>query len=94
MKAGRTQPRQSQPATGPSSAFWPDKIRLVISISMQFEAGGQPPKGTDSPFPKVDFPPGVPADAAANTWFVNGYREGIPRLLDLWDRHGPRSLPT
>jgi len=49
---------------------------------------------TDSPFPKVDFPPGVPADAAANTWFVNGYREGIPRLLDLWDRPGPRSLPT
>ncbi len=24
---------------------------------MQFEAGGQPSKGTDSPFPKVDFPP-------------------------------------
>jgi peptidoglycan/xylan/chitin deacetylase (PgdA/CDA1 family) len=55
---------------------------------MQFEAGGQPSKGTDSPFPKVDFPPGVPSDAAANTWFAYGYREGIPRLLDLWDRHG------
>jgi hypothetical protein len=25
--------------------FWPDGVRLVISISMQFEAGGQPPKG-------------------------------------------------
>lgn len=68
--------------------FWPDDIRLVVSISMQFEAGGQPPKGTDSPFPKVDFPPNVPADAAANTWFAYGYREGIPRMLDLWDRHG------
>jgi peptidoglycan/xylan/chitin deacetylase (PgdA/CDA1 family) len=55
---------------------------------MQFEAGGQPSKGTDSPFPKVDFPPGVPSDAAANTWFAYGYREGIPRMLDLWNRHG------
>jgi peptidoglycan/xylan/chitin deacetylase (PgdA/CDA1 family) len=55
---------------------------------MQFEAGGQPSKGTDSPFPKVDFPAGVPSDLAANTWFAYGYREGIPRMLDLWDRHG------
>jgi peptidoglycan/xylan/chitin deacetylase (PgdA/CDA1 family) len=68
--------------------FWPDGIRLVVSISMQFEAGGQPAKGTDSPFPKVDFPESVPSDAAANTWFAYGYREGIPRMLDLWDRHG------
>jgi peptidoglycan/xylan/chitin deacetylase (PgdA/CDA1 family) len=68
-------------------SFWPDDIRLVISISMQFESGGQPLKGTDSPFPKVDFPPTVPSDAAANTWFAYGYREGIPRMLDLWDRH-------
>jgi peptidoglycan/xylan/chitin deacetylase (PgdA/CDA1 family) len=68
--------------------FWPDGVRLVISVSMQFEAGGQPPKGTDSPFPKVDFPESVPSDAAANTWFAYGYREGIPRMLDLWDRHG------
>jgi peptidoglycan/xylan/chitin deacetylase (PgdA/CDA1 family) len=68
--------------------FWPDGIRLVISISMQFEAGGQPAKGTDSPFPKVDFPENIPSDAAANTWFAYGYREGIPRMLDLWDRHG------
>ncbi|MBB6244877.1 polysaccharide deacetylase family protein [Rhodanobacter sp. MP1X3] len=67
--------------------FWPGDARLVISISMQFEAGGQPPKGTDSPFPKVDFPESVPSDAATNTWFAYGYREGIPRMLDLWDRH-------
>jgi peptidoglycan/xylan/chitin deacetylase (PgdA/CDA1 family) len=70
--------------TGP---FWPDNTRLVISISMQFEAGGQPPKGTDSPFPPVDFPDSVPSDPATNTWFAYGYREGIPRMLDLWDRH-------
>jgi hypothetical protein len=51
-----------------SNRFWPDGTRLVISISMQFEAGGQPAKGADSPFPKVDFPENVPSDAAANTW--------------------------
>ena len=50
--------------------FWPNGARLVISISMQFEAGGQPPKGTDSPFPKVDFPASVPSDAATDTWFA------------------------
>ena len=54
---------------------------------MQFEAGGQPAKGTDSPFPKVDFPESVLSDPAANAWFAYGYREGIPRMLDLWDRH-------
>jgi peptidoglycan/xylan/chitin deacetylase (PgdA/CDA1 family) len=70
-----------------SQGFWPDGIRLVVSVSMQFEAGGQPPKGTDSPFPPVEFPASVPSDAAANTWFAYGYREGIPRMLDLWDRH-------
>src|ERR1700724_288038 len=76
------------PSRAASNRFWPDDIRLVISISMQFEAGGQPSKGTDSPFPEVDFPPGVPSDAAANSWFAYGYREGIPRMLDLWGRHG------
>ncbi|OFA03697.1 peptidoglycan deacetylase [Duganella sp. HH101] len=55
---------------------------------MQFEAGGQPAKGADSPFPRVDFPAGVPSDVAANTWFAYGYREGVPRMLDLWDKHG------
>lgn len=71
-----------------ASKFWPGNTRLVVSISMQFEAGGQPPKGTDSPFPKVEFPENVPSDPATNTWFAYGYREGIPRMLDLWDRHG------
>jgi len=79
-------PESRSTATG--GPFWPDGIRLVVSVSMQFEAGGQPLKGTDSPFPKVDFPANVPSDLAANTWFAYGYREGIPRLLDLWDRHG------
>ena len=44
---------EHQAAEGRSSGpFWPEGIRPVISISMQFEAGGQPSVGTDSPFPK------------------------------------------
>lgn len=82
-----TQPTPSI-VPGGGGRFWPNGARLVISISMQFEAGGQPPEGADNPFPKVDFPPSVPSDPAANTWFAYGYREGIPRMLDLWDRHG------
>jgi hypothetical protein len=39
-------------ANGSSGAFWPNDARLVISISMQFEAGGQPPMGADSRSPK------------------------------------------
>ena len=91
MAASSQQARAPEPQTNRAvqgGEFWPDQARLVISISMQFEAGGQPPKGTDSPFPKVDMPASVPADLAANTWFAYGYREGISRMLDLWDRHG------
>ncbi|KVH74193.1 polysaccharide deacetylase [Burkholderia cepacia] len=84
----QTSHSQSNAAAAPGRGeFWPDGARLVISISMQFEAGGQPPKGADNPFPKVDFPASVPADLAAEAWFAYGYREGIPRMLDLWDRH-------
>jgi len=32
---------------------WPDDTRLVISVSMQFEAGGEPETGFDSPFPPI-----------------------------------------
>jgi hypothetical protein len=85
---GRARSNADRPHTGPShGAFWPNGIRPVVSVSMQFEAGGQPPKVTDSPFAKVDFPENVPSDAAADTWFA-GYREGIPRLVNLWYSHG------
>ncbi len=34
-------------------AFWPAGARLVISISMQMEAGAQPESGAESPLPKI-----------------------------------------
>jgi peptidoglycan/xylan/chitin deacetylase (PgdA/CDA1 family) len=65
-----------------NKSFWPNGARLAISISMQFEAGAQP-DGAESPFPPLD--PKYP-DLPAKTWFEYGYKEGVPRLLDLWDR--------
>lgn len=63
--------------------FWPDGARLAVSISMQFEAGAQPERGAESPFPPLDT---KYQDLPAQTWYAYGVKEGIPRLLDLWDR--------
>lgn len=64
-------------------AFWPAGARLVISISMQMEAGAQPESGAESPLPKID--PTFP-DIAATKWYEYGFKEGLPRLLDMFDR--------
>jgi peptidoglycan/xylan/chitin deacetylase (PgdA/CDA1 family) len=69
------------------STFWPNNAKLAISISMQFEAGGEPERGADSPFSGAPLPAEYP-DLPAKTWFEYGYKEGIPRLLNLWDKHG------
>jgi len=67
-------------AQGP---FWPEGARLVISVSMQFEAGAQPSSGASSPFPTIDskYP-----DLPAVKWYEYGFKEGIPRMLDLFER--------
>jgi peptidoglycan/xylan/chitin deacetylase (PgdA/CDA1 family) len=71
-----------------AGAHWPEGVRLPISISMMWEAGSEP-------MPMI---PGqaVPAEAAgkrfpnlsAYTEDQYGWREGIPRLLDMFDRRG------
>ncbi|WP_158796426.1 polysaccharide deacetylase family protein [Pedobacter sp. L105] len=78
-----TQTTKEQPM---KNSKWPDGTRLVISATMIMEAGGQPDVGFDSPFPK-NLENGF-KDLPATTWFNYGYKEGIPRLLDLWDKHG------
>jgi peptidoglycan/xylan/chitin deacetylase (PgdA/CDA1 family) len=65
--------------------YWPNGAQLVVSISMQFEAGGQP-ADAESPFPKLALKKNE-KDLPAETWFNYGYKEGIPRLLNLWDKH-------
>lgn len=64
---------------------WADGSRLVVSVSMQFEAGGQP-ENAESPFPQ-NMQQGY-KDLPAETWYQYGYKEGIPRMLDNWDKHG------
>jgi peptidoglycan/xylan/chitin deacetylase (PgdA/CDA1 family) len=67
------------------SAFWPDGARLAVTVSMQFEAGGQPISG--APGPVTDpIEPGYP-DLPQNSFYDYGVREGIPRMLELFDKH-------
>jgi peptidoglycan/xylan/chitin deacetylase (PgdA/CDA1 family) len=69
-----------------AGAHWPDGVRLPISISMMWEAGSEPmplipaqvtpPEAAGKRFPNL----------AAYTEEQYGWREGIPRLLDMFDR--------
>jgi peptidoglycan/xylan/chitin deacetylase (PgdA/CDA1 family) len=64
---------------------WPDGSQLVISISMQYEAGGQP-EGAESPFSGQPIKEKLP-DLIAHSWFNYGSKEGVHRMLDLWDKY-------
>jgi peptidoglycan/xylan/chitin deacetylase (PgdA/CDA1 family) len=50
---------------------------------MQMEAGAQPESGAESPLPKIG--PKYP-DIAATKWYEYGFKEGLPRLLEMFDR--------
>ncbi|VXB61963.1 Polysaccharide deacetylase [Flavobacterium sp. 9R] len=69
----------------PTKSYWPNGAQLVISVSMQFETGGQP-EGAESPFSGNPLPKGNP-DLAADSWYRYGANEGIYRMLDLWKKH-------
>ena len=66
-----------------TNSFWPNGARMVISVSMQMEAGAQPSSGAESPMPKID--PKYP-DLPVTKWYEYGYKEGLPRLMDMFDR--------
>ncbi len=68
-----------------NATFWPNGAQLVISFSMQFETGGQP-QGAESPFSGNPLPIGNP-DLPAESWFRYGAKEGIYRMLNLWEKH-------
>jgi peptidoglycan/xylan/chitin deacetylase (PgdA/CDA1 family) len=67
------------------NVFWPDGARLAVTVSMQFEAGGQPISGAPGPVTEP-IDPGYP-DLPQNSFYEYGVREGIPRMLDLFDKH-------
>src|SRR5579871_3876878 len=66
-----------------STGFWPDGARLVVSLSLQMEAGAQPERGASGPWGVLDakYP-----DLPTEKWYEYGAKEGIPRLLDMYDR--------
>src|SRR6202163_2798529 len=66
-----------------AGSFWLDGVRMVVSVSMQMEGGAQPASGAESPMPKID--PKYP-DLPASKWYDYGYKEGLPRLLEVFDR--------
>src|SRR3954471_10014637 len=72
--------------TAKRSPFWPGGARLVISISMMWESGAEPPQYVA---PQM-VPPAAAGrkflDLSAATAIQYGYREGIPRMLDTFDR--------
>lgn len=82
LLCGAFSPAQAQET---NKVHWPDGSQLVISVSMQFETGGQR-EGAESPFSGNPLPQGT-SDLPAMTWFDYGFKEGVPRMLDLWDKH-------
>jgi peptidoglycan/xylan/chitin deacetylase (PgdA/CDA1 family) len=65
--------------------FWPNGARLAVSLSLMFEGGGQPISGAGGVIPHP-IEKAVP-DLPTNAFFAYGHYEGIPRLLDLMDKH-------
>jgi hypothetical protein len=68
-----------------TEAFWPEGARLAVTVSMQFGRVGQPISGAGGPItePILDGSP----DLGQNSFYEYGAREGVPRILDLMDKH-------
>lgn len=78
--AGRTAPA-SRRKSAPALPFWPDGARLAVSLSLMVESPAEPPQMFLAP--DGNRYPDLPAE----TNVQYGYREGIPRLLDLFDKY-------
>jgi peptidoglycan/xylan/chitin deacetylase (PgdA/CDA1 family) len=68
-----------------TTSTWPHGARLAVSFSLMFEAGGQPISGAGGVIPDP-IQKGLP-DLPTNAFFEYGVYEGIPRILDLFDKH-------
>ena len=74
---------QTRKSAAPPPSFWPDGARLVVSLSLQMEAGAQPARGANGPWGNLDT---RYADLPTEKWYEYGFKEGIPRLLEMYDR--------
>jgi peptidoglycan/xylan/chitin deacetylase (PgdA/CDA1 family) len=83
MKGGAAIGLSMAPAQAQRQAFWPNGARFVVSLSMQLETGAQPERGANGPWGNLDtrYP-----DLPTGKWYEYGFKEGVPRLLDLFDR--------
>ncbi|MEO8097716.1 MAG: polysaccharide deacetylase family protein [Acidobacteriota bacterium] len=63
--------------------FWPGGARMVVSLSLQMEAGAQAERGAAGPWGVLDtkYP-----DLPTEKWYEYGVKEGIPRLLEMYER--------
>ncbi len=78
-------PPSSSPTQAASGPFWPNGARMAVSLSLMFEGGGQPISSAGG-FLSEPIQGGLP-DLPTNALYAYGYIEGIPRLLDLMDKH-------
>lgn len=82
-------PSGPQPgAAGASIPFWPNGARIAVTASLMLESGGQNLFRSDPLFGPM---PEGHLDLPTNTWFEYGAVEGVPRLLDLFDKHGVKA---
>src|SRR6201987_5245109 len=82
------QPAAQPASTGAATSFWPNGARIAVSASLMLEAGGQNLHRSDALYGPM---PEDLRDLPHNRWFEYGAVEGIPRLLDLFDRHGVKA---
>jgi Polysaccharide deacetylase len=69
-----------------AGGFWRNGAWLAVPLPLMFEGGGQPISGAGGVIPEP-IEKGVP-DLPTNAFFAYGHYEGIPRVLDLMDKHG------
>jgi peptidoglycan/xylan/chitin deacetylase (PgdA/CDA1 family) len=66
--------------------FWPNGARLVLTLSLMFEAGAEVRPDSIYLGPLGPIEPGY-RDMPGETYFEYGWTEAIPRLLDVFDKH-------
>ncbi len=65
-----------------SREFWPEGAKLVIALSLQFEANAEPESDAAGSFPRGRRA----ADVCLTSSREYGFKEGVPRLLDVFQR--------
>jgi len=84
-RAQSTAPGEKTQPQGRPGNFWPDGIRMPVSLSLMFESGAQPRFNAPTPFNNFVPPDGF-YDMPTISWYRYGVTEGIPRALEVLNR--------